>query len=136
MSETLGLKNVNLLSKEQYDGVAEPTNEELWAVEVETYSDNDGNWYRIYPDGWVEQGGLYNYGSLAKDWNTVTITFLKAFSDTSYTLTTQASRNDSVTSGIGNQSFIINFTNTSFKAEIYGDGNSQYFWWQACGQGA
>lgn len=32
MSETLGLKNVNMLSKEQYDGVAEPTNEELWAV--------------------------------------------------------------------------------------------------------
>jgi hypothetical protein len=32
MSETLGLKNVNMLSKEQYDGVAEPTNDELWAV--------------------------------------------------------------------------------------------------------
>lgn len=32
MSETLGLKNVNMLSKEQYDGIAEPTNEELWAV--------------------------------------------------------------------------------------------------------
>ena len=32
MSETLKLKNVNMLSKEQYDGVAEPTNEELWAV--------------------------------------------------------------------------------------------------------
>lgn len=32
MSETLGLKNVNMLSKEQYDGVAEPSNDELWAV--------------------------------------------------------------------------------------------------------
>lgn len=32
MSETLGLKNINMLSKEQYNGVAEPTNEELWAV--------------------------------------------------------------------------------------------------------
>lgn len=29
---TLGLKNVNMLSKEQYDGVAEPVQDELYAI--------------------------------------------------------------------------------------------------------
>lgn len=29
---TLGLKNVNLLTKEQYDGIAEPASDELYAV--------------------------------------------------------------------------------------------------------
>lgn len=32
MSNTLGLKNVNMLSKEQYDGVAEPAQDELYAI--------------------------------------------------------------------------------------------------------
>lgn len=32
MSETLGLKNVNLLSKEQYSEIAEPSTDELWAI--------------------------------------------------------------------------------------------------------
>ena len=33
---TLGLKNVNLLSKEQYDGIAEPAKDELYAVDVDS----------------------------------------------------------------------------------------------------
>lgn len=32
MSETLGLKNVNLLSKEQYVEIDEPVTDELWAI--------------------------------------------------------------------------------------------------------
>ena len=32
MSETLGLKNVNLLSKEQYSEIAEPSTDELYAI--------------------------------------------------------------------------------------------------------
>ncbi len=74
---TLGLRNVNMLTKEQYEGVAIPTTDELWAVETETYSDEFGNWYRVYPDGWCEQGG---YTSAAG-----TITLLKPYRDASYT---------------------------------------------------
>lgn len=77
---TLGLKNINMLSKEQYDGVAEPVQDELWTVEIETYSDEAGNWYRVYPDGWCEQGGL-----IPAQTSTV-VTFLKPFRDTLYTL--------------------------------------------------
>ena len=75
MSETLGLKNINLLTKEQFDAIAEPTNEELWVVEVETYHDNKGNWYRIYPDGWCEQGGVSAAG---------TVNLLKPYRDSLY----------------------------------------------------
>ena len=32
MSETLGLKNINMLSKEQYDAIAEPARDELFVV--------------------------------------------------------------------------------------------------------
>ena len=30
--KTLGLKNINMLSKEQYDGIAEPATDELYAI--------------------------------------------------------------------------------------------------------
>lgn len=73
---TLGLKNVNMLSKEQYDTIAEPVKDELWTVEVETYSDDDGNWYRVYPDGWCEQGGNASAAG--------TITLLKPYRDNKY----------------------------------------------------
>lgn len=33
-NEVLGLKNINLLTKEQYSGIAEPATDELYAVEV------------------------------------------------------------------------------------------------------
>lgn len=45
---------------------------------VESGCDDNGNWWRKYADGWIEQGGFINgYGG--------TITFPKAFSDTKYT---------------------------------------------------
>lgn len=48
---------------------------------VETYV-NGTSWYRIYSDGWCEQGGEYNKPAVGA----VTISLLKAFIDTSYTV--------------------------------------------------
>jgi hypothetical protein len=76
--ETLGLKNVNLLTREQYDGVSVPAQDELWAVEVETYS-NGTSWYRVYADGWCEQGGIMN----GIDTGT-SLTLIKPYKDTNY----------------------------------------------------
>lgn len=46
---------------------------------VETYT-NGSSWYRVWSDGWCEQGGeLSNSGTDTKQ-----ITFLKAFTDTNY----------------------------------------------------
>ena len=101
---------------------------------VETWQNSTGkSGYRIYADDWVENWGWHDYGSLVKDWNTVTITYPIPFKENNYCLLTQAGRNDSATGGINNQSFIINRTTTTFKTEVYGDGNSQYFWWSAKG---
>lgn len=54
-NETLGLKNVNMLTKEQYDGVAEPATDELWAVEMD--SDKD---FKADVIGW----GMPNYNAV------------------------------------------------------------------------
>ena len=43
---------------------------------IESYK-NGANWYRIYSDGWCEQGGRATDGI---------INFLKPFSDTNYTI--------------------------------------------------
>lgn len=48
------------------------------SVCVETYHDNNGNWYRVYSDGWCEQGGYVATGG--------SVTYLKPYLDTSYTL--------------------------------------------------
>lgn len=41
---------------------------------------NGKTWYRVWPDGWIEQGGESAAGT------SVTITFPKAFKDTNYTV--------------------------------------------------
>lgn len=52
---------------------------------VETYH-NGTSWYRVYSDGWCEQGG---YAPM----NVTSITFLKPFVDTNYTLTGSIDQN-------------------------------------------
>lgn len=70
---------------------------------IETYS-NGTSWYRVYSDGWCEQGGeVSNSGT-----DTRQITFLKAFTDTNYYFNRC---NESTTSG----------TATSFASEGYTD---------------
>lgn len=49
-------------------------------VIVETYL-NGTNWYRIWSDGWIEQGGSHSGGTSS------TINLLKPFANTNYTLT-------------------------------------------------
>ena len=81
VNTTASLTNVNLLSKEQYDAIESPATDELWAVEtpvvVETYK-NGTSWYRVYSDGWCEQGGYVSFVS------GMTINLLKSFANTNY----------------------------------------------------
>lgn len=58
---------------------------------VETYKNGD-SWYRVWSDGWVEQGGL-------KGANTTTIYFLKPFKDYSYYLNILCIRNERTSGG-------------------------------------
>lgn len=43
---------------------------------------NDTSWYRVYSDGWCEQGGRYTIATTGRG----TITFLKPFKDTNYNI--------------------------------------------------
>ena len=131
VNTTENLTNVNLLSKEQYDSVTSPSAEELWAVEtptvVETYAGGNGNWYRIYSDGWVEQGGTF--GRAFSSYTEKAITLLKPFDNVYYNITAIGSH----TSALGECPTVKTKTNTRFSVIVY---NSQGFAsWYACGQG-
>ena len=84
---------------------------------------NGASWYRVYSDGWCEQGGV----SLP----TSSISFLKPYRDTSYTLTGIILENSESTSNDYN---CIKTKNTGSFA--WGSNNSTYIKeinWQACG---
>ena len=49
---------------------------------TETYV-NGTSWYRVYSDGWIEQGGQIDCAKNAS----VTVTFLKAYTNTNYNVT-------------------------------------------------
>lgn len=125
------LKNVNILTKEKYDEILDLAINELYAVEtptvVETYSDDDGNWYRVYSDGWVEQGGK---PVTQTSYNEQTITFLKPFDNLNYTfLVTQAH-----TSGLDESSYIKQKKLTSIiVSNVYNSNGLAN--WCAFGQG-
>ena len=59
MSTISQLKNINLMTKEQYEEIT-PNDSELYCLQghfvIEAYS-TANFWYRIYSDGWIEQGG-------------------------------------------------------------------------------
>jgi hypothetical protein len=101
------------------------------------YDDTTGDWYRVYADGWVEQGGVSNgTGSGSK-----TITFLKPFADTNYYINNICTNSNSwgnpnaapyswvlaISGGAGS------LTTTSF--EISNDNGFRKVWY-ACGKGA
>ena len=96
------------------------------AIVVESYV-SDKNWYRVYSDGWVEQGGYLGDGASGKK----TQTFPKAFANTNYTITIGANRGGETTAG--DWHFITEWTTTNFTHSM---NSKQYVWWYACGQGA
>ena len=93
---------------------------------------NGTSWYRVYSDGWCEQGG---YSSDTTDYALLSISLLKVYKDTNYTLTiTSCSTNGTNSAGIPmvmagyTQKFTSYFTRRS-STNPYRAGVS----WQACG---
>lgn len=94
------------------------------------YSDGQGNWYRVWSDGWVEQGGVIKAGSN----NTIIISFPKPFKDTSYFVSIPTLF---YTGGLAVNAAYYALgagwtSNTSFTTVAL----SQERRWYACGQGA
>lgn len=97
---------------------------------VESYSDNDGNWYRVWKSKRVEQGGIT---ALIPSGTGITITFLKEFANNSYTIISTPYGAYSAT-GMANNPVTQKLT-TSFN-QASGSTPNASFSWYACGQGA
>ncbi|MCM1260506.1 MAG: hypothetical protein NC222_06085 [Staphylococcus sp.] len=98
---------------------------------ADSYSDENGNWYRLYSDGWLEQGAFLN-GTYNK---TSTINLLKPFANTNYTIVTTAKQintSDSVACSP------VNKTTTSFMIEAFRGGtpnvSADWLSYYACGK--
>ena len=61
---------------------------------VETYV-NGTSWYRLYSDGWIEQGGIVNANSTALNYQ---VEFLKEFTNTDYVIAANRSEHNAYAS--------------------------------------
>lgn len=101
-----------------------------YVVESKYPTAADPSWYRKYKSGWLEQGGL------AKSNSDVTVTLLKPFADTNYSVQC-TNRRLSTSDGWG-WIFVLNMTTTSFMARACyagGDTTDINAMWEAKGAG-
>lgn len=82
------------------------------------------NWYEVYNDGWIRQGGIIGAGT--------TVTFFKPFKNTNYTLCASTKSSSSGSSVTWAQGTPQNKKTTGFQA----NGNGVGFEWIAEGMGA
>lgn len=103
---------------------------------VETYV-NGTSWYRVYSDGWCEQGGFIVAPSTSN--NNYAVTLLKPFVDTNYqiqkTIHGGAPTSGGVEWGWMGDSFSISSPNTTttLYLSIAGSSYCVGYYWQACG---
>lgn len=111
------------------------------ATVVETYV-NDSDWYRIWSDGWLEQGGTsgdataIGTSSNGKD---STVTFLKPFKNAKYSLVATNGGTDANVVRITNDTVAIkDKTATACVINLNAPSGVfiNQFTWYACGQGA
>ena len=92
------------------------------AVVVTTYRSGT-SWYRVWSDGWLEQGGIINAGR--------TVTFLKPFPDTNYTLCTSIKS----TSSTYNINWLNGTPQSKSATGFSSSGSGAGFEWTAYGTG-
>lgn len=90
---------------------------------TQTYQ-NGTSWYRVYSDGWCEQGG---YSAPA----TASVTFLKTFKDINFTVITQPTNKTKTTNATATYQANFNYTTNGFKTIANADIDG--FVWQASG---
>ena len=95
---------------------------------TETYQ-NGNSWYRIWSDGWIEQGNTYWKNSSCEGLNT--INFIKPFSNTNYTFSTNCLHIDS---GLGYGGIAeIYPSRTTSQTQIRQTSALFGYAWRACG---
>ena len=95
-------------------------------VVVDSYYDDEGNWWRKYSDGWVEQGGQDSQGNIR------TITLLKPMANTAYNVMAIDGSDSSDVGHVG----VSQLTTTSFRLATTNTASSQISFWRVEGQGA
>jgi hypothetical protein len=95
---------------------------------VKSYS-NGTDWYRIYSDGWCEQGGQINHYSSNQR---ITVNFLKTMADTNYSIYRDVI--STYTSGTTDYYWhgFYSISETGFECGVAGDANTCYKW-KVCG---
>ena len=92
------------------------------------------SWYRVWSDGYIEQGGQT---SLVADFATITTTFAKSFSNSNYTVAFSNWRNGTSDDAQWNSAAICNLTTKAAQSfQIYNRGatdGGRYFSWIAVG---
>ncbi len=95
-------------------------------VNIETYTDENGNWYRRYSDGWIEQGGKLPNTSGAN----ILFNFLIPFKDTNYFIVKNCGSN----SGDNPAYRSVSCYNKTTTTVMHTSNTSQvYAAWFACG---
>lgn len=109
--------------------IAVPTGAGAKSYITESVVNSDGSWYRKWSDGWIEQGGRV---SSTTNSGMLTVTLLKAFRNTNYTIITNLIY-ENVDWHMVNS--VESITTTSFKWAKYSNASGGLSWY-ACGKGA
>lgn len=103
------------------------------SVVIESYK-NGASWYRIWSDGFIEQGGCYN-GSIGQN-QSVEVTLLKSFTNTNYSVYLSPKMNTGTTVQ-GPISFLGGYISAINKFKILNEGYAMStmsgVYWRACG---
>ena len=98
------------------------------------YNSSAGTWYRIWSDGWIEQGGgLIDFVRISSSMTrTAQVTLLKSFTNNKYTVTVQNEMATTPSEGAA-YTYSVNTKNaSSFRVYLYASTLNQYSWY-ACG---
>ena len=113
-----------------------------YVIESKEPTSSDPTWYRVYKSGWIEQGGVANWGSLVTDIPKIQVNFPKEMADTQYYATEMPVRidMDGKTNGLC-AAFVGVFDRhtTYFCVRAYCGGTNekiQLIQWEVKGQGA
>lgn len=105
---------------------------------VRSVKNTDGSWYRLYADGWVEQGGIYDNGSLAESFET-TITMPVVMSNNMYSAIATASVDAGSSSYTAGSTVIFTHSTTQLGVAFYRASSgckTRYLNWCVSGQSA
>lgn len=122
IEQTAGLNTELFNDKVDLDG-----NNATFPHIVETYS-NGTEWYRVWSDGWCEQGGYFYNNSATIN----TITFMKPYSNTPIVLRQNLANGVDEQASVG-KTCINTIGTTSFTARTYNRNDVNNFYWIAKG---